>query len=338
MKKLVLTFYFLFLIPAANAENNIGVFLPLTGSQAPWGESIQHGIELASKNCPAHFTFEDHQGKPAEASTIFESFISKNIPKAAIIFGSQTSLAIAQKAQDRKIPLISIATSDLIQKDRPYVFRHMMSSQKTGEILANEAKKEGLTKIAAVTTTHDGMIAFREGFRKAYGKDFFLSEEVAPGDTDLRALALKINRANPDSVYIVLLSPQASIFAKLMRGFGYKGKFFSANQIDLQAEIQAGGEAFENLWFTRDGNLHDSFFQQKYIAQYQKEPDNFALNGFDVATALCLAIDSKDILGYLNNLKDFHGTLGTYSMTPERAFDVPGSLWIIKKNVPELKH
>jgi len=140
----------------AFAEPEILALLPLSGGAAKWGESIRKGIQLALESSGIKVKFEDHENKAAQAATAFEA--TSGTPLVGIIsFGSVTSLAVAQKAQDRAISMVAIATSDAIQKDRPYVFRHMLSSNRTAELILPEIQRRLLKRIALISTTHDGM-------------------------------------------------------------------------------------------------------------------------------------------------------------------------------------
>ncbi len=319
--------------------------LPLTGPQSEFGTSAKGGIEMAFEGSGIELKFEDHQGKPAQTATIFES-LTASPPAAVIVFGSATSLAVAKKAQDRSIPMVSIATSDLIQKDKPYVFRHMLASDRSAKILVEEVNRLSLKQISTVATLHDGMLAFRNAFKSALAESAvgiatLEDVEVESSETDLRSIALSIMRKKPEGIFIGLMAPQASLFAKAIRGLGYKGELFASNQVDMPSEFKNGGQSFDGLWFSRDGQSRDNYFETKFELKFGFAPATFALNGFDVGKMIVegLKKDQKaaGLVNHLTKLNDFKGVLGTYGVKPDRSFNVPGSLWIMANGVPQLK-
>jgi branched-chain amino acid transport system substrate-binding protein len=240
-------------------------------------------------------------------------------------------MAVAQKAQDRSIPMIAIATSDKIQLGRPFVFRHMLASNTSADLLVRGVAQLKLSKISTVTTIHDGMLAFKESFKEKVGFPVVDDVEVEYSETDFRKIALPMIRKKPDGIFIGLLPPQAALFAKAIRSLGYRGELFASNQIDMPSELKAGGEYFNGLWFSRDGEERNATFETEYERRYGAPPATFALNGHDVATMIIAGLQTSNLLEHLNSIKDFHGLLGTYSVLESRSFSIPGSLWVIKE-------
>ena len=320
---------------AVSAQSNIVALLPLSGPQSEFGVAVQRGLSLALEGSEVRVVFEDHRGKPTDAASAFESLVSSNAPAALVVFGSNTSLAVASKAQERGIPMIAIATSDLIQKDKPNVFRHMLSPNTSARLLEEEVQRRGLSSVSAVTTTHDGMIAFKESFAARLKHPLVDDVLVDASETDLKPVAMSLLRKRPSGIFIGLMPPQAALFARAIRGMGYKGELFAATQIDMPSEFVSGGASFEGLWFARDGATRDPEFLERYRAKYQETPATFALNGYDVGLMIREGITSENLVNHLTKLAHFKGALGTYGANPDRAFSLPGSLWQISNGVPK---
>ena len=112
----------------------LGIPLPLTGTNAKFGEIEKKSYEIAVDEINAKggikgkkvvLEFEDSQGKPEVARSIVERLIDKKQP---VIFGeysSSCSKAIAAVAEERKIPYLVVtgATDDITQQQYKYVFR-----------------------------------------------------------------------------------------------------------------------------------------------------------------------------------------------------------------------
>ena len=109
--------------------------LPLTGTQAKFGEIEKRSYEIAMgeinasggiKGKKVALEFEDSQGKPEVSRAIAEKLI--DVKKQPVLFGeysSSCSKAMAALAEERKVPYLVVtgATDDITQQNYKYVFR-----------------------------------------------------------------------------------------------------------------------------------------------------------------------------------------------------------------------
>lgn len=319
---------------SAYSQSDVVALLPLSGPQSEFGVAVERGLVMALEKSDLHLVVEDHKGKPAEAAGAFEASVSRHSPRTLVVFGSNTSLAVAQKAQDRSLPMIAIATSDLIQKDRPFIYRHMLSPVISAELLVAEVSRRKLSTVAAVTTIHDGMLAFKQSFATKLDMALVDDVQVESGETDFRGIALSLIRKKPSGIFIGLMPPLAGLFARSIRSLGFKGELFASNQIDMPSEFKSAGAAFDGLWFSRDGASRESEFEKQYRERYKEDPATFALNGYDVGVMLKDGLHSENLVNYLSALSNFKGALGTYGANSDRSFSIPGSLWKLSGGVP----
>src|SRR5512137_731859 len=112
-----------------------GIPLPLTGTNAKFGEIEKKSYEIALEEINAKggikgkkvvLEFEDSQGKPEISRSIVERLI--DVRKQPVIFGeysSSSSKAVAAVAEERKVPYLVVtgATDDITQQKYKYVFR-----------------------------------------------------------------------------------------------------------------------------------------------------------------------------------------------------------------------
>ena len=102
---------------AAQESIKIGVFGPMSGAAAAYGVSLQQGVELAVKETNAaggvlgkkiELIFGDDAGKPDEAVTVVNRFISKD--NVLMVIGSTSSpcsFSASQVTQRNSVPLLS---------------------------------------------------------------------------------------------------------------------------------------------------------------------------------------------------------------------------------------
>jgi len=113
----------------------VGVLLPLTGSQAKFGEIEKRSYEMAAEEINAkggvngkkiELLFEDDTGKPDVGRSGVEKLISRE--KVSVITGgysSSVTAAAAPVAQQFKVPFVICTGSadDITEKGYDYVFR-----------------------------------------------------------------------------------------------------------------------------------------------------------------------------------------------------------------------
>jgi len=174
------------------------------------------------------------------------------------------------------------------------------------------------------------MLAFQEALVERLSARIVLKADVAPQERELRGLAVRTLASKPDAVYLTLLPPQSSLFTKQLRQLGFQGEFFAATQIENRAEIIAAGEAFEGLWYVKDGDTESIKFERRFFERYQTQPDNFASNAYDTLRLLIQALSQPNPTHALEGVTDFHGALGSYRALPDHSFSIPGMLRIIR--------
>ena len=141
-------------------------------------------------------------------------------------------------------------------------------------------------------------------------------------DSDFRAVATQIARANPDVVTTTLVFPGATTFLQQVRTQGYDGPFIWADSIDGQAALGAGS-ALNNVFFTTHACPENDTVREFFDAFEQatgSPPDaNFVATGGDLILqiqAALLAAESTDgpaVRDAYANLRDVQGISGTIS-------------------------
>ena len=146
-------------------------------------------------------------------------------------------------------------------------------------------------------------------------------------DTDFRAVATQIARANPDVVTTTLVFPGSTTFLQQVRTQGYRGPFIWADSIDGQAARGAGG-ALNNVFFTTHACPEDEAVRTFFDAFKEatgKEPDaNFVATGGDLVLQIQAALleagstEGPAVRDAYAELRDVDGISGkiTYADAP----------------------
>src|SRR5262245_36336584 len=158
--KLFFAFLFLvFLILTAcksaqekSVEIPIGLYAPLTGNMASFGNTVKRGIELGVEELNKsglqgkHFKLivEDDQGKPEEAQSAVSRLINRD--RVVAILGepsSSSSLAGAPICQQFRVPMITPAATNIkVTQQGDFIFRVCWTDAYQGEVMGQFAVRD----------------------------------------------------------------------------------------------------------------------------------------------------------------------------------------------------
>jgi branched-chain amino acid transport system substrate-binding protein len=221
----------------------VGVLLPLTGNTAWAGKTNRIAAAIAAEEVNAQdlaggykieLVFGDSQCEPRVAHDQAQRLISQE--KVQLLIGewcSSASIAVAQVANDEKIPLlVNISTADQIAGDAgPYAFQSSMqnrySQQREAALLEKDFKFE---TVAIIVENNDFGLTFRKNMvalmQKA-GKKVVLDVTQDRNDTNWYSTITRIPNAKPDLVIVSISAVQAANFVKQYAEAGITTPLFS---------------------------------------------------------------------------------------------------------------
>lgn len=318
MKYISIVFMFLalslFAFPVFAAETiELSIPLPLTGTQAKFGEMEKRSYEIAAEEINAKggikgkkvvLTFEDSQGKPEISRAIAEKLI--DVKKQPVIFGeysSSCSKAIAAVANERKTPYLVVTGADdaITQQNYKYVFRMNPPNAyyATGLIsFLKEVVKP--TTIAILYESSDfGTSGAEDMARQAekLGIKVLLKEKYEKGAVDFKPLLSKVKAAAPDVIYMVSYVMDASLLMKQIKELRIDAKLFAggAAGFAIPEFIDNAKDAAEyvvtaTLWSPQVKYPGAKEFAEKYKKKYGDYP---SYHGAEAYSALYII---KDVL------------------------------------------
>ncbi len=116
----------------------IGVAVPLSGKQKPWGEAILQGVALAlGEGNGFKVVVKDTRGDPEGAQAALEELAQREGAVAALggVVNAEAPRA-ASAAQDLGLPFISLARIEGVTQAGPFVFRNMLTAEAQAKALA----------------------------------------------------------------------------------------------------------------------------------------------------------------------------------------------------------
>ncbi len=324
-----------FSVFADDSEYRVGVIIPLSGDSVSVGEALRNGITLGLEDIDSatrerlKLFYEDDRLEAGKSVAAFHKLSSLHNVDVVVNMSSGTGKALAPLAEQKKIPLMAIASDPEIIENREYTVNFWVTPDEETRALLPAIRERGYKKIAIVSTIHNGAFAVRESFLRL-GKDdvkVVLNEELNATDRDFRSLIAKVSQTELDAILPLLMPGQFSSFAKQLRQQGVDLPLFGYEFFEDINEIKNAEGALEGSIYVNAGDP-ESDFMKRYQKRFPDASLYTAANGYDAIRLIAAAIedDSRDINTFLHTVKDFHGALGVFSATDDNKFTLPASL------------
>ena len=291
----------------------LGIPLPLTGTNAKFGEIEKKSYEIAKDEINAKggikgkkvvLEFEDSQGKPEVARSIVERLI--DVKKQPVVFGeysSSCSKAIAAVAEERKVPYLVVtgATDDITQQKYKYVFRMNPTNAYYATGLMSFLNTVVKPKtIAILYESSDFGTSGAEDMvhqAKKAGMQVLVKEQYEKGAVDFRPILSKVKAARPDVIYMVSYVMDAALLMRQIKELRIDAKLYAggAAGFAIPEFVQNAKEASElvmtaTLWSPQIAYRGAKQFAEKYKRLYKDYP---SYHGAEAYSALYII---KDVL------------------------------------------
>jgi len=247
-KTLVVVAAILSLVMAASAgfaaeTVKVGVLLPLTGSQAKFGEIEKRSMEMATEEINAkggvngkqiELLFEDDTGKPDVGRSGIEKLISReNVPVITGGYSSSVTAAAAPVAQQFKVPFVICTGSadDITEKGYDYIFRiNPPASEYPNAVktFLQEVAKDTKTIALLYENSSFGQSSSKsfEKLAAELGLKIVVKEGYQAGAIDFKPILTKVKAANPDMIYMVSYVMDASLLMRQSKELHINPKMF----------------------------------------------------------------------------------------------------------------
>lgn len=278
----------------------IGVYLPMTGQVASYGEMEWAGIQIAAAMKPevlgkkVVLILEDTKSDKIEAANAVTLLIEKE--KVAAIIGeaiSGNTMAGNPISEAAKIPSVSpTATNPLVNQGKKYSFRACFIDPVQGEVAARFARNNLKANTAAVIIDNgqDYCVGLGNYFTKEFeklGGKIVSKTFIQTGDQDFSAQLSAVQSSKPDIIYAPNYYTEDALMAKQARDLGINLPILTGDGAQVDALLQIGGKAVEDMYFT--GHFHKEAastdlakeYIKRYEEKYKKDADAFAALGAD---------------------------------------------------------
>jgi branched-chain amino acid transport system substrate-binding protein len=352
----------------------LGAILSITGAGGVYGPQSRDGMNLAVKQINAaggvngvqiSLSVKDDASDKAQATQLAQTLIQQD--KDVALLGptlSNSAVGAHPLAEKLKTPILAVSTTGIhivpdcnwtatSQDTTPckYVFRDSLGEQTAipDNIQSYAADKHPKTGVLLVAQddkfSSDGGTIVQNTVGQ-YGITLLKTIKFNKADADLAPYVTTAVQLHPDVIFITSLG---GIPAKIMteaRKQNWSGQFLGGNgfntaTVSAQAGAAGKGAQSASAWYIGNTFPSNADFVSAYKAEYNKDPDQFAAQGYAAIKILADAasranLSFSDIAGDRNKLRDAMETvniqtpLGPFQFTSNH--DVKQTVWVIAMN------
>jgi ABC-type branched-subunit amino acid transport system substrate-binding protein len=230
----------------------VGIIAPLSGGVATWGQSIQHGIELANaiSPTPAELFFEDEQTcVPTKALSAFHALTTQRKIDILVTSCLGGARAIAPLAKAKGLPLfISGRSSSEFQRAHPNALSWLSLLDSEGKAIGDLVRTKGWSRgVAMVSSDYFGaqfLAGIRAGVRELQPSFSLLAKEYSFETPPIGPEVISLLRQKPDVVFMMLSDQSAAFVAKQLRAMQFKGTIVLQSSM-LQTTDQGARATFK---------------------------------------------------------------------------------------------
>jgi branched-chain amino acid transport system substrate-binding protein len=272
------------------APVKLGFINSMTGPEAPIGENLTNGADLAvedlgKRGIQVLLLKQDDAGKQQNAMSAMEQLATGD--GVAVVVGPYTSAsanAAAPLAQQYQVPMLvpAAAKEELTRGGRSYVFRLNAPAHVYAEALLDAALSLGTPKtVAFVYEASDfGTSVSTAGKQLAAkkGLEVVADEAYQKGAPDYRSTLSKIKALNPDLLFMVSYVADAILLMRQSRELGLRPQAFLGggagfDTAQFESEHSISEQVFSVTQWTPDtGWPGAAEFAARYQARFGKKP------------------------------------------------------------------
>lgn len=301
---------------AAGDTIKVGASFELTGNVANYGKAILSGAKMAIDEVNEKggvngkkltLVESDNKSEPSESGNSVTKLVTQD--RVVAIIGPATSGCVAASAPittANKVPQIApSATAPAITMDngkvRDYMFRACFIDPFQGQVMAKFA--DNTLKVKNVAILYDSSSDYSKGLADVFQKTLeskggavVAKEAFLSKDLDFKAALTKIKATNPEAIYVPGYYEEVSKIIKQAREIGINVPLLGSDgwESPKLAEI-AGKDALHDCYYVSAFSAQDQDpsvqkFIKDYKAKYQKDPDIFAMQGYNAGLVLADAL------------------------------------------------
>jgi branched-chain amino acid transport system substrate-binding protein len=294
----------------AAGKVKVGLMLPYTGTYAKLGDSITNGFKLYVAEqggklggATVEYYTVDDESKPAKAPENTNKLVKRDnvdVVVGTVHSGVAIGMAKVVKGTDT-IMIDPNAGANQITGPfcAPNIFRTSFSNWQpgfaTGKVMAADKRKTAVTFTWDYAAGQQMVEGFKEAFTAGGGK-VIKDLKIPYPQVEFQPYLTQIASLKPDAVFVFFAGGGAVKFVKDYAAAGLHGKiplygtgFLTEGTLKAQGSTADG--IITALHYADDlKNPADKAFRAAYTKAYKKDPDVYAVQGYDAAQLLAVGL------------------------------------------------
>ena len=346
----------------------LGAVLSITGAGGVYGPQSRDGAKLAVKQINASggvngamidLAVEDDTSDKATSAQKAQTLIQQN--QILALLGptlSNSAVAVHPLAESLKVPALGVSNTGIhivpdcnFPTETPcqYIFRDSLGEETAIPDNIKSYVDDAHPKTGVLLVAQDDKFSSDGGTIVAstvgqYNINLLKTIKFSKNDADLSPYVTQAVQLKPDVIFITSLG---NIPAKIMvaaRNAGWQGQFLGGNgfntaTVSAQAGAAGMGARSASAWYIGNTFPSNAEFVSAYKAEYSKDPDQFAAQGYTAVKIIADAakranLTFTDLPGDRDKLRKAMETvniqtpLGPFQFTSSH--DVKQTVWIIQ--------
>ena len=320
--QLAVLFAFLLSLPAFSQNTiQIGVILPLTGSQAAFGEALKDGYLIALDEINAkggvlgkkiELDFYDDQSKPDQAVQGVSKLVDQDrVPIILGSFSSESTKAMIPAIIQREVPLIIPAANadNVMDSKSPWIFRLCAGAADYARATISFLKSSGSPKTMAIVyeNTNFGQAGMHAMSAAAQSAGFTLVavESYAAKSPDYRSVLQRVKQANPDVIYFCSYLLDATTLIRQSQEIDLNPRYYTSAgtgfaTVEFPTAKGAGKNAEYTIsvtqWLPTVRWPGSKEFDAEYFKRYNIHPTHHGMFAYETLQVAARAInDAKSL-------------------------------------------
>ena len=335
---------------SVRSKYTVGVILPLSGAQRPFGERVLQAIRCAIKETDSpliSLAIRDSKGSPWEAERAVEELV--NGEKVIAIIGPLLSTDVeraAKKAQQLKVPLLTFSQKEFPSGEGDFIFQNSLTPLEQIQTLTDYAIKElNLHTFAVFYPNSPYGLYFKNLFNQeivrkggklsgtvVYQEDQTDFSQEIKGFFKIEATQKYDSRKKKDeefkaavpieALFIPDTHDRVGTILSQMTYYDVKGLIFLGNSAwNGPGLISIGGKGaegavFVDAFFKKNPSPSVARFVEEFRKAYQRDPETLEALSYDGAKLLKEILASKSVSSppqlqeELRQIKNFQGVSG----------------------------
>jgi branched-chain amino acid transport system substrate-binding protein len=322
-------------------EIKVGIMVPTTGPEAPYGTDMENAILLAVSEINARggilgknviTTTSDEACDPQLASSAAGRLVAEDV---VAVVGGYCSPATAPTLKifgDAGVPIvIPVADSSKLIGANPGNGFQINSTGIDQAITAVNFFKEKKIRKLAIIHQRDNyskeLAILTEKKWKAMGHEVVAVEVIAKGEQDLSALMTRLKNKAPDAVFWTAYYADGALLIKQLRQSGVSKLIAVGDGSNSPKLMEIAGKTAEGVFCFSKPMIEylpaAKAFGDSYRKKFNQEPGPYSALAYDGMNLLADAIiragaaDKAAIAKALKETKEFKGIAGPISFKPD---------------------